>query len=70
MRLSSYAAAALVAGGLRTSALPTSERSSVDLDSPGETGVSELDERAIDWWPATNCVNHHSKLRNETSDVH
>ena len=48
MRLSFYAVAALVAGGLQASALPTNERSSVDLDSPGETGVSELDERAID----------------------
>jgi hypothetical protein len=58
MHLSLYAAAALVAGGLQASALPTSEGSSIDLELPGQAELSKLDERAIDWWPATNCVRH------------
>jgi hypothetical protein len=65
MRLSFYAAAALVAGGLQVSALPTIERSSIDLESPGQAELSKLDERAIDWWPATNCVSHAPKLRRD-----
>jgi hypothetical protein len=58
MHISFYAAAALVAGGLQASALPTSDRSSIDLKPVSLTGLGELDERAIDWWPATNCVRY------------
>jgi hypothetical protein len=63
MHLSFYAAAALAAGGLQARALPTSDRPSIDLESPDEAGLNTLDERAIDWWPATNCVRHSSDPR-------
>ena len=69
MRPSFYTALALVVGGLQASALPTNDRLSVDLESPGETGLSNLDERAIDWWPATNCVSHLA-MPQETPNIH
>jgi hypothetical protein len=57
MRPSFYTAVALMTCALQANALPTNKRSSLESISPDPTEVSKLDERAIDWWPATACVS-------------
>jgi hypothetical protein len=75
MRPSFYAAAALATSGLQASALalPAHDRSFIDLVSPGQAEPSNLDERSINWWPATNCVSQISKAqkkeRKKTSTI-
>lgn len=72
MRPSFYAAAALATSGLQASALalPAHDRSFIDLVSPGQAEPSNLDERSINWWPATNCVSQISKAQKKERKKH